>query len=82
MIHRTVFRQNIYHAHGLLARVPFLLTKILRFSAQKVKSANRTVFNIKSVLCVLIDLFQKREPFRDSILKQINSKKALARAVP
>jgi hypothetical protein len=44
--------------------VPLFLLKILRFSAKKVKSAIRTVFKIKIVLGVLIDLFQKREPFR------------------
>ena len=43
----TVFCYNFYHARGLLARgVPFFLTKILRFSAKKVKSANGTVFNL------------------------------------
>jgi hypothetical protein len=47
----TVFRYNFYHARGLLARgVPFFLPKILRFSAKKVKSANRTVFKIKTIL--------------------------------
>jgi hypothetical protein len=36
-----------------------------RFSAKKFKSANRTVFQNKDRLGVLIDLFQKREPFHD-----------------
>ena len=63
---RTVFRYNLYHARGLLARgVPFFMPKIHRFSAKKVKSTNRSVFKIKTGLSVLIDLFQKREPFRD-----------------
>ena len=44
----TVFRYNFYHARGLLARgVPFFLPKIHRFSAKKVKSANRTVPYLK-----------------------------------
>jgi hypothetical protein len=47
----TVFCYNFFHARGLLARgVPFFLPKILRFSAKKNKSANRTVFKIKTVL--------------------------------
>jgi hypothetical protein len=45
--------------------VPYFLSKILRFSAKKFKSANRTVVKIKTALGVLIDLFQKREPFSD-----------------
>jgi hypothetical protein len=49
--YRTVFRYNFFHARDLLARgVPFFLPKILRFSAKKVKSANRTVFKIETVL--------------------------------
>jgi hypothetical protein len=45
----TVFRYNFYHARGLLARgVPFFLS--IRFSIKKVKSANRTVFKIKTIL--------------------------------
>jgi hypothetical protein len=47
---------------SLSARRTVFLPKIHRFSAKKVKSDNRTVFKIKTVL---IDLFQKREPFRD-----------------
>jgi hypothetical protein len=47
----TVFRYNFFHARGLLARgAPFFLPKILRFSAKKVKSANRTLFKIETVL--------------------------------
>jgi hypothetical protein len=47
----TVFRYNFFHARGLLARgVPFFLPKILRFSAKKVKSANRAFLKIKTVL--------------------------------
>jgi hypothetical protein len=49
--YRTVFRYNFYHARGLLVRgVPFFLPKIHRFSAKKVKSANRTVLKIETVL--------------------------------
>jgi hypothetical protein len=36
-----------------------------RLSAKKVKSTNHTVFQNKDHFSVLIDLFQKREPFRD-----------------
>jgi hypothetical protein len=47
----TVFRYNFYHTRGLLARgAPFFLPKILRFSAKKFKSANRTVFKIETIL--------------------------------
>jgi hypothetical protein len=49
--YRIVFHYNFYHARGLLARgVPYFFPKIHRFSAKKVKSANRTVFKIKTVL--------------------------------
>ena len=48
---RTVFRSNFYHARDHFARgVPYFFPKILRFPAKKVKSANCTVFKIKTVL--------------------------------
>jgi hypothetical protein len=43
----------------------FFCLKITVFPLKNVKSANRTVFQNKDHFSVLIDLFQKREPFRD-----------------
>jgi hypothetical protein len=74
----TVFRYNFYHARGLLARsIPFFLPKIHRFSAKKVKSANRTVFKIKTVLAFGLIYFKSTN--RSAIiLKQTNSYKSVS----
>ena len=51
ILYRTVFRKNFYHARGHFARgVPYFRYNIHRFSAKNVKSANRTVFKIETVL--------------------------------
>jgi hypothetical protein len=69
----TVFRWKFYHARGHFARgAPYFLPKFLRFSAKKVKSANRT--EIKTVLAFWLIYFKSAN--RSAIiLIQINSKK-------
>ena len=68
----SVSRWNFYHGH--FARgVPYFSPEILGFFTKKVKSSNRTVFKIKTVLAFGLVYFKDAD--RSAIiLKQINSK--------
>ncbi len=58
------FPLQIYHARGLLARgVPYFLPELHRFLAKQVKSANRTVFKIRTVLLYWLIYFKSANRF-------------------